>query len=71
MDPQEKEKKIKLMRFWLFGLFAIVFAGFTIYFGMLVGTALFAQLRYWLAIGAAAVICVAGFYFYKWYLGRK
>ena len=24
MDAQEKEKKIKLMRYWLFGLFAIV-----------------------------------------------
>ena len=71
MDAQELEKRINLMRYWLFGLFAIVFAGFSVYFGMFFGTALLKMPQYWIAVGVTAVICVAAFYLYKWYLGRK
>ncbi len=66
-----KEKKIKLMRYWLFGTFIILFAAISLYFGYIVGTAIFTNMIYWLWIVLAAVLCVIGFYFYKWYLGRK
>lgn len=70
MTP-ENAKKIKLMRFWLVGIFVIVWAAITIYVGMLVG-------NWWQAIktgfpiwGITAVLCVAAFFGYKYWLERK
>jgi hypothetical protein len=71
MEAQEKEKKINLMRYWIFGLFCIVFAAFSVYFGLFLGSSLLTLPAYWFAIAIAAVLCVAAFYLYKWYLGRK
>ena len=71
MDAQEKEKKINLMRYWLFGAFAIVFAAFSVYFGLFLGSNLLRLPAYWISVLITAVLCVAAFYFYKWYLGRK
>jgi len=34
----EKENKLKLMKFWIFGTFIIIVAGATIYIGCVVGT---------------------------------
>jgi uncharacterized membrane protein YoaK (UPF0700 family) len=69
----EKTKKLKLMRFWLFGVFVIIFAAFTVYIGGALGTGLMIlrEVNYWIALIAMAVLCVAAYYLYKWYLGRK
>ena len=67
----EKDKLLKLMRFWLFGTFIIVFAAVTVFAGMIVGMAIFSQLNYWLIIGITAIVCVAGYYIYKGYLDKQ
>jgi hypothetical protein len=66
------EKKLKLMRFWLFGIFVIVFAGITafIYFPAL-GDIWLAVTSGWMLWGGTAVLCILVYYGYKWYLGRK
>ncbi len=67
----DKEKMLKMMRFWLFGTFIIVFAAVTLYAGMWVGSAIFSQANYWLIIAVTAVLCVVGYYGYKAYLDKQ
>ena len=67
----DDEKKLKLMRFWLFGTFIIIFAAATVYVGQFTGTAVFGEWRYWLAMGIAAVLCVGSFFLYKALISRK
>lgn len=69
----EKTKMLKLMKFWLFGTFIIIFAAATVYVGGVLGTGLqiLRELYYWLAIIIAAALCVACYYGYKWWLDRK
>jgi len=66
------EKKIKLMRFWLVGVFAILFAGLFGFFYLWTGLDMPFTLKwvwpFWLI---TAILCVAAYYFYKWYIGRK
>jgi uncharacterized BrkB/YihY/UPF0761 family membrane protein len=80
MDAQEKEKKLKLMRFWLFGAFAIFFAAVTVYFGIIAqavgviineNTSIFTNIYYWIFIVILALLCVGAWYIYKWYIGRQ
>ena len=80
MDAQEKEKKLKLMRYWLFGAFAIFFPAVTVYFGMIAqafgliineSTSIFTSIHYWIFMAILALLCVGAFYFYKWYIERK
>jgi uncharacterized BrkB/YihY/UPF0761 family membrane protein len=82
MDEQEKEKKLKLMRFWLFGAFAIIFAAVSVYFGYIAAAfslpftggsslSIFTNVSYWIFVVILALLCVGAWYFYKWYLGRK
>ncbi len=68
----EKENKLKLMRFWVFGIFIIIVAGATIYIGSVVGsgTAIFSEMRYWIAIIIAAFLSVLTYYAYTKYLDR-
>ena len=80
MIAQEKEKKLKLMRYWLFGAFAIFFAAVTVYFGMIAqtvgvilneNTSIFTSVYYWIFIIILALLCVGFYYFYRWLLDRK
>ena len=71
MDPQEMEKKLNLMRYWLFGAFAIIFAGATVYMGLFMGAKVLTTFGYWLAVIIMAGLCVGTFYLYKWILSRK
>ncbi len=70
---QDKEKMLKLMRFWLFGTFLIVFVAAIIFVGGALGTgvAILGQFNFWLAFIIAAVLCVAAYYGYKWYLDKN
>ena len=66
----EKQKLLNLMRFWLFGTFVIVFAATVVYTGLFLNwrVAILTSLPVW---GITAVLCVAWYYAYKWYLDRK
>ena len=69
----DKEKMLKLMRFWLFGTFVIIFTAVTIYIGAALGFGLLVmrQTNYWLAMFVIAALSAAIYYFYKWYLFRS
>jgi hypothetical protein len=69
----DQEKMLKLMRFWLFGTFIIIFVAVTIYVGGALGTGLLIlrELNYWLAMIVTALLCVVLYYGYKGYLTRK
>ncbi len=67
----DKQKMLKLMRFWLFGTFIIVFTAVTLYAGLWAGTAIFGQMNYWLIIALTAILCVVIYYIYKGYLDKQ
>ena len=68
----EKEKKLKLMQFWLFGTFIIIWAAASVYLGVAVGlgTLIFMEIEFWIAFVGTAVLCVLWYFIYKWYLDR-
>jgi hypothetical protein len=70
---EQNTKTIKLMRFWLFGTFIIVFAAVTSFAAITpgVGLAILAEVNYWLIIGLTAVLCIGGAFGYEWWLKRK
>jgi len=72
-EPVEKDNKLKLMRFWIFGTFVIIAAGVTSDIGSVVGTgtAIFSEMRYWIAIIVSAILCAIWFFAYKKYLDQK
>lgn len=69
----EKDQMLRLMRFWLFGTFIILFVAATLYVGVALGTGLLIlkEFGYWLTMVVAAVLCALWYYFYKWFLERK
>jgi len=69
----DKAKMLKLMRYWLFGTFILIFAAATIYTGgaLGVGLAILKTFNYWLVMFIAAALCVASFYLYKWWINKK
>jgi len=69
---EEKNKKLKLMRFWLFGIFVIVFAALTAFLYMPAkGNLVAAITGAWLIWLILAVLCVLAYFIYKWILDRK
>jgi len=69
---EEKAGMIKVMRFWLFGTFIIVWAAITIYIGI------FTNRDWWMAIragfpiwGIVGVLCIAVYFGYAAWLKRK
>jgi len=72
-ELMDKDKKLKLMNFWIFGSFLIIWASATIYVGSVVGTraAIFGEMRYWIAIVTSGLLCIVWAYGYKKYLDRK
>ncbi|MCD4753722.1 MAG: hypothetical protein K8R40_11675 [Anaerolineaceae bacterium] len=67
----DDDKKLKLMRFWLFGTFIIIFAAATVFVGQFTGMALFADWRYWASLIITAILCVGAFFIYKAILDKK
>ena len=68
---KDKETKLKLMRFWLFGTFAIVLAGVSVFMVMWIGYFTFTGWQYWFVIALTALLCYLVYYFYKQYLDKK
>ena len=58
------EEKIRLMRFWLFGSFTIIFAASTIYVGMFIGLSLLLTWQFWAAMLLSGVLFIGAFYLY-------
>ena len=69
----DQDKMLRMMRFWLFGTFLIIFVAALIYIGGALGTGLLVltQPMFWVTFLVVAVLCVVWYYVYKWYLGRK
>lgn len=69
----DKETMLRMMRFWLFGTFIIIFSAVTIYVGGALGTGLMIlrAFYFWLAMAITAVLCVLWYFVYKWYLDKK
>ena len=67
----DKEKSLKLMRFWLFGTFVIIYAAATVYVGQFTGLLILKTWEYWASMGITALLCIGAFYLYSWYLDRK
>ena len=70
---EENNKKLNLMRFWLFGTFIIIWAAVSVYLGGVLGlgTRIFGELNFWIALVVTAVLCVVWYYIYKWILSRQ
>jgi hypothetical protein len=68
----EKGKLLGLMRYWLVGTFLIIFAATTIYVGIYTSpdwwSALQGSFPVW---SITALLCVAWYYIYKWYIGKR
>jgi hypothetical protein len=69
---EEKAKLLRLMRFWLFGTFIVVWAAITVYIG------LFTNRNWWVAVragfpiwGITALLCILWYVGYSYYLKRK
>lgn len=70
---EKKIKLVKLMRFWLFGTFIIVFAAVTTYAAAVgVGTYILKEAGYWATIGITAGLCILIDVIYEfWWLKRR
>ena len=69
---EDKVKLLNLMRFWLFGTWAIVFAAVTAYIGLFTNQDPLYALRAGAPIwGLTAVLCAIWYFGYKWWLGRS
>jgi len=62
-----------MMRFWLLGAYIIILVAVTVYLiaGIGLGAAVLREINYWLAWVIVAVLFVAAYYGYKWYLNRQ
>jgi hypothetical protein len=65
-----KEKRLKLMRFWLFGSFVIIWAAVTAYIGLFTGNPLGAIMVGFPIWGVAAVTAIVLYFVYKAILNR-
>ncbi len=69
----EIEQKLKLMKFWIFGTFIIVVTAATMYVGSLggLGTVIFREMNYWIAIIVSGLLCGLWYFGYSKYLNRE
>ena len=67
---EEHTKRLRLMRVWLFGTLVIVAAAVAVYGGLFAGVAILLSTGYWLIVGITAVLCVAAYFGYQWWLKR-
>lgn len=67
----DKEKMLKLMKFWLFGTFIILFAATTVFIGQFTGLEIIKTWQYWATMGSAALLSIGAFEIYKRYLDKQ
>jgi hypothetical protein len=66
---EDKAGRLRMMRFWLIGVFLIILAA-DITIGIIF-PGLLRELYFWLGLIVAAVLIVAWYFVYKWWLGRS
>lgn len=68
----DNEKKLNLMKFWLFGSILLIFVATIVYIGGAWGTglAIFGVPQFWLSMGISVILAVGVYYAYKRYLGN-
>lgn len=66
---ERNQKKLKLMRFWLIGIFAIIAAALVSFWFVITGSVREPML--WLALLLSAVLMLIWFFLYRWWLGRR
>jgi len=70
---EEKDGRLRVIRFWLIGVFLIIIAAY-ITLGFVfqaAGLLLFAELYYWLGLIFTILLILVWYFIYKWYLGRE
>lgn len=69
----ENEKKLNLMKFWLFGTVLILFVAFVVYIGGAWGTglAIFGAYQFWLSLVISIVVAVGIYKYYESYLNKQ
>jgi len=67
----DKEKKLNLMRYWLFGSYAIIVAAITAFMYMIIPDDFYRLSEFWGFVGGLAVLFAAVFYIYKTILNRS
>jgi hypothetical protein len=71
------DPRLRKLKYWLFGIFAIAFAAVTAVMGSAAAytpggfASIFGNLTYWLMIGAVAVLCILGYFVIKGLGGNK
>ena len=68
------DARTRKLKFWMFGIFVLAFAAVTAVMTLLKQNnfgAVFGDLSYWLMIGAAAVLCLLGYFVLKSVGGKK
>lgn len=82
LSPEEIQKRIRLVRYWLFGLFIIVFVATMIYFGYLAtaaaalagvsgSTILWGLQGSWPIWAITGILCLVVAFGYQYWLTRK
>ena len=66
---EDKAGRLRMMRFWLIGVFLIILAA-DITIGVIF-PGLLRELYFWLGLIVAAVLIVVWYFIYKWWLGRS
>ena len=56
----ERETKLNLMRYWIFGTFVIIWTSALIFVGSVLGTgtAIFWEINFWISFIISAVLCI-------------
>jgi hypothetical protein len=69
---EQKTRLLKLMRFWLFGTFVIVWVAITVYIGLFTNRDWFAAIKAGLPIwGITAILCIVWYLGYAYWLRRR
>jgi len=69
----DKNGRLRMMRFWLIGVFLIILAAqlTTGFLFQSQGIPLMGELYFWLGLIIAAVLVVIWYFAYQWWIGRK
>jgi hypothetical protein len=68
----DKVKRLNLMRYWLVGIFALVFAGVTAFIYLpALGNIWMAVSAGWPIWGLTGLLCLVIYFGYRWYINRK
>jgi ABC-type cobalamin transport system permease subunit len=68
---EDKSKRLRVMRFWLIGVFLIILAAYVTLGFVFPDSLLLRELNYWLGLIFAAVLFAVWYFVYKWWLGRE